>query len=205
MTFKFAAALAALTLTTAGWAGTAGAQSFDDFMTMCGSTDVDATAVRKAAEGLGWIALPDSLVKTFKPDADADTPFVPVFMMAAPGDEVGLLAYATAAMPLGEQTFPAETCMLITESVAQTAAHAGLESLNLAVLRDDEDEEGAYMAFSRTAAGVRDEGALDEASDEDVAAVLRDRPVFLMGYIPGQQTILIKARIRDGGATAGAH
>lgn len=199
MTNKFAAAVAALTLTTFGWAGTAGAQSFGDFMTMCGSTDVESAAVREAAEGLGWAALPESLVRTFAGEADADMPFKPVFMMAAPGDEVGLMAFATAEMPLGDASVPAEVCMMITESVAETAVRQGLEALNIAELHEEGGEDGSYMVFSRTAGGFRDEGVLSEASDEEIAAVLRDRPVFLLGYVPGHQMILIKARVSDVG------
>lgn len=197
---KKIAAVAALVLAAAGWTGTAQAQSFDDFMTMCGSTDVDEAAVRSAAEKLGWTALPDSLVKTFGEGGDAATPVRPRFIMAAPGDQVGLLTFATTEMPLGGGNAPAQACMLLTQSVGADTAQHRLEALKLGTLREEDGAAGAYMLFSRTANGFRDEGALNDAEDETIAAALRDRQVYLMGFSPGPQTILIKARFSAPGA-----
>ena len=203
MTLKIAA-IAVLALTAAGWAGGAQAQSFNDFMTLCGSTDVEEAAVRSAGEKLGWVDLPDEIVKSFADGADPEMPIRPRFMMTGPDGQPGILAFATSEMPLGGGNAPAEVCMLLSGAIASDQAHEGLEALNLAALYEEDSETGAYMLFSRTARGVRDEGALNDKGDDAIAAALRDRPIYLMGYIPGPEVILVKARFTAPGTAPGA-
>ncbi|KQW81903.1 hypothetical protein [Brevundimonas sp. Root1279] len=198
------ATAAALALAAVGSAGAAGAQSFDDFVTVCGSNDLDPAVVRAAADGLGWAALPESALQAFSNDADGEAPFTPLFVMASSGDGVGLLIFARTEMPLGEGAADADLCMFLTEEVSDAEARTRLEGLGLGSLIQDDEEEGAYMVYSRGPDGVRDEKALAGASDEEMTAILRDRPLFMMGFDPGDQLGLVKVRFRgdspaDGG------
>lgn len=197
--FRFAAAVAALSLCASG---AAQAQSFDDFMQMCVAPQGDPALSREAADAAGWKAASPAMVAyIWKPEKEFNVASV----MAAPGGRVGLLISASGndiPFEVESDSLDMQACILLTETVSIAGARARFLDLKLGA--PIEDEGNLYYILSRSADGrLRDERALIEGPEASLMAAVRARSLFFVGVMDGAPFGLIFARLSAAEPTVG--